>query len=300
MTTTHAELARSLEERFDALSPQMKKAARYLMDQPADVALYSMRQVAKRAAVPPGTLLRLSSALGFDSYVALREVYRNGVLQSRGAVPFSGRARDLQRSGRASSTAQIVASVQAAEIDSLERTFAANDEVTVERVVKLIERAERIYVLGQRSCFPAAFFFHYVLRFFRADSQLVDSHGGAFVDDLRAIGPGDLLVAISIEPYTAEVVRAAQFARKHGAKVLAITDTRLSPLRKAATETLLSVNRSASFFHSILPVLALIQALIALLAARGGGKALAAIAQAEKQLEWFHAYWPQAGASRRG
>jgi DNA-binding MurR/RpiR family transcriptional regulator len=289
----------TIEERFDALSPQMKKAARYVMAQPADVALYSMREVAKRAAVPPGTLLRLSSALGFDSYNALREVYRRGVLQSQGTASFSGRARDLQRAGRASSTAQILSEVRTTEIDNLDRTFAANDESTVERVVKLVDRAERIYVLGQRSCFPAAFFFNYVFRLFRSTSHLVDSHGGAFVDDLRAIGPGELLVAISIEPYTAEVVRAAQFARKQGANVLAITDSRLSPLRNVATETLLTVNRSASFFHSILPLLALVQALIALLAARGGDKALAAIAQAEKQLEWFHAYWPQAGPSRR-
>jgi len=75
--------------------------------------------------------------------------------------------------------------------------------------------------------------------------------------------------------------------------VVAITDSRVSPLRKSAAETLLAVSKSVSFFHSIQPMLALIQALIALLAARGGDKALDAIAQAEQQLEWFHVYWPR-------
>jgi DNA-binding MurR/RpiR family transcriptional regulator len=296
--TTQPQLAKRLEQRFDGLSPQMKKAAGYLMEHPADVALYSMREVAKRASIPPGTLLRLSSALGFDSYLALREVYRDGMKPQR--APFSDRARDLQRAARASSTAQLMARVQAVEIENIERTFSANDEATLERVVDLIERADTVYVLGQRSCFPAAFFFNYVLRLFRSSSVLIDSHGGAFVDELRPIGPRDLLVAISIQPYTAEVVRAAQFARKEGAKVLAITDSRVSPLRKAATESLLTVNRSASFFHSILAVLALVQGITALLAARGGDKTLAAIARSEKQLEWFHAYWSQENGAARG
>lgn len=290
---THSDLAKTLEQRFEGLSPQMKKAAGYLIEHPADVALYSMREVAKRAAIPPGTLLRLSSTLGFDSYVALREIYQNGLRQSHSAVPFSNRARDLQRSARTSSTAQLMARIHATEMENLEKTFAANDEATMQRVVKLIERADRVYVLGQRSCFPAAFFFNYVLRLFRSTSVLVDSQGGVFVDGLRPIRPRDLLIAISIQPYTAEVIRAVQFARKQGAKVLAITDSRVSPLRKEATESLLTVNRSASFFHSILAVLALIQMLIALLAVRGGDKTLAAIASSEKQLEWFHAYWSQ-------
>lgn len=291
--STPSDLAKTLEQRFDGLSPQMKKAAWYVMEHPTDVALYSMREVAKRAAVPPGTLLRLSSSLGFDSYVALREVYQNGLRQYHGAGPFSGLARDLQRSTKARDILEVMALVQAAEMENIEKTFVANDQARIKRVVDFIERAERVYVLGQRSCFPAAFFFSYVYRLFRSSCVLVDNHGGAVVDDVRAIRPRDLLVAITIQPYTADVVRAAQFARKQGARVVAITDSRVSPLRNVATESLLAVTRSASFFHSILGVLALIQGLIALLAARGGARTPKAIALSEKQLEWFHAYWSQ-------
>jgi DNA-binding MurR/RpiR family transcriptional regulator len=185
--------------------------------------------------------------------------------------------------------------VHAAEIENLRETFANNDAAVMERAVRLIESARTIYVLGQRSCFPAAFFFNYVFRLFRPGAFLVDGHGSAFVDDLRGIGPKDLLIAISIQPYTAEVVRAAQFARAEGARVLLITDSRASPFRNLATETLLAATRSASFFHSVLSLLALIQVLIAMLASRGGDKALAAIAKSERQLDWFKTYWEREG-----
>ncbi len=297
---TQSELVTHLEERFDALSPQIQKVARHVLEQPLDIAVYSMREVAKRAGVPPGTLLRFATALGFDSYNALRDMCRQDVIQAQGDSPFSGRARDLQRTGRASSTARLLAEVRETEADNLDKTFAANPPETVELAVKLLERAERVYVLGQRSCFAAAYFFNYVFRLIRPASQLLDSQGGAFADDLRDVGAGDVLVVFSIEPYTADVVRAAEFARRQGAEVLAVTDSRVSPLRKSATELLLTTNRSASFFHSVLPLLALAQALIAILAARGGDKTLAAIAHAEEQLEWFHVYWLQGRAGRPG
>ena len=294
-TAQFADLAQELAAKFDGLSPQLRKAARYLMDSPADVAVYSMREVARRADVPPGTLVRLSTALGMPSYNALRDIHRTGVLQSRREAPFSGPARDLQRTARSSNTGQIMAAVHAAEIDNLRETFATNDDAVMERAVKLIESARTIYVLGQRSCFPAAFFFNYVFRLFRPGSFLVDGHGSAFVDDLRGIGAKDLLMVISISPYTAEVVRASRLAAAYGAKVLLISDSRASPFRKIASETLIAANRSASFFHSVLSLLALIQALIALLASRGGDKALAALAKSERQLDWFNTYWEREG-----
>lgn len=293
----YAALSRELSAKFDSLSPQLRKAARYLMDAPADVAVYSMREVARRAGVPPGTLVRLSAALGFPGYNALRDVHRTGVMHSNREAPFSGPARDLQRAARWSSAAQIMASVHAVEIENLRETFANNDDAVMERSVKLIETSRGIYVLGQRSCFPAAFFFNYVFRLFRPGAVLVDGHGSAFVDDLRGIGPKDLLIVISIEPYTAEVVRAARFAHGEGARVLLITDSRASPFRNLATETLLAANRSASFFHSVLSLLALIQALIAMLASRGGDKALAALAKSERQLDWFNTYWEREGGA---
>lgn len=293
----HAEVTELLEQRFERLAPQLQKAARYLVEYPGDIALYSMRDIAKRAEIRPATLVRLATTLGFDSYVSLREVYQNSLRQSHTSVPFSGRARHLHRATGGGRTAELMAQIESTEIENLKNTFAANEESAIHKAVSLIESAQRVYVLGQRSCYPVAFFFNYVYGLFRPNSILLSSNGGTLVDDLRAIGPRDLLIAISIEPYTTTVVQAAQFARKERAKVLAITDSRVSPIRKSATESLLTANRSASFFHSILSPMALVHGLIAILAARGGEKVPLAIARSEEQLQWFNAYWPQAHQS---
>ena len=45
---------------FDTLPPQLKEAARWVIDHPADVALLTMREQARRAGIPPATLTRLA------------------------------------------------------------------------------------------------------------------------------------------------------------------------------------------------------------------------------------------------
>lgn len=54
-------------------------------------------------------------------------------------------------------------------------------------------------------------------------------------------------------------------------------------------------NRSPSLFQSLAGALAAAQALVALLVARGGKEAVAALQNSESQLERFGAYWPATG-----
>ena len=49
-----------IEAEFPRLSPQLKRAARYVLDSPDDVALSSMRALATRADVHPSALVRLA------------------------------------------------------------------------------------------------------------------------------------------------------------------------------------------------------------------------------------------------
>jgi DNA-binding MurR/RpiR family transcriptional regulator len=58
-----AQLSEFVAEHFNRLSPQLRKAARYLLDHRDDVALLSMRELAQAAGLPSVTFVRLSRAL---------------------------------------------------------------------------------------------------------------------------------------------------------------------------------------------------------------------------------------------
>ena len=85
-------LAGEIVRGFDAMPAQIRAAARYVLENPRDVALLSMREQARRAGVQPATMMRLARQLGFDGYEALRELHADTLRE----VPtgFAGKAGD--------------------------------------------------------------------------------------------------------------------------------------------------------------------------------------------------------------
>jgi DNA-binding MurR/RpiR family transcriptional regulator len=101
---------------------------------------------------------------------------------------------------------------------------------------------------------------------------------------LRAIEPNDVLVVVSFAPYSREAKRAAEFAKRAGAKVVAITDSALAPIALNADETVLFSVTSPSFFPSIVGGLSVAESLLGLIVAREGKGVVRRIESAERQL----------------
>lgn len=285
----YASLAKRIAETFPKLSPQLQRAARHLLDRPDDVALLSMRRIAASAGVHPSTMVRLARTFDFATYNELRESFQQRLRISPGR--YLARARDLQARGATGASVDLFDELLAAHRANLEDSFHSNGADAFASAAERLLAAERIYVAGLRSCYPAAFFFHYVYRMFRANAVLLDGHGGTFADDLRAIRAGDAMFAISVEPYTVETVKAAEYAKGLGADLVVLTDSLVSPLAEGADDVLVFDTATPSFFHSIAAAIAVVEALIALMVAAGGPSALGSIADAEAQLEDFAAYW---------
>lgn len=282
-------LSKRIAAGFPDLSPQLRQAARYVLHRPDDVALMSMRGLAAEARVHPSTMLRLARAFGYPGYREFREPFQQRLrARPRGYVE---RARDLQKKGQLGELAGLLRGVVAADEANLRESFEANAVDAFATFTDVLSHSKRVFVLGLRSCFPVAYFFHYAYRMFRSNAVLMGERGGTVADELRDAGGNDVVLAISIEPYTMETVRAVEFAKSRGASVLVVTDSPVSPLAKRADATLLIHHDSPSFFGSVAAALAVVEALIVILVAQGGDKALEAIEESERQLARFEAYW---------
>ena len=89
------DLREKLISDYAKLSPQMQKAARYILDHPNDVALRSMRALARAANVPPSTVTRLMSAIGVENWRDFRDHYQDRLLDN--PASYAQRARETQR-----------------------------------------------------------------------------------------------------------------------------------------------------------------------------------------------------------
>ncbi len=288
MSDEYSKTVRRLVESFSGLTPELQKAAKFILDHPEDVGLYSMRTVAKNAGVKPATISRLSKSLGYAEYELMRRPFRNRLRTSEPG--FSSQLEDVQKRG-ADDMRALFEDLRAQELQNIQKSLSDEQYHVLVDAVETLWSSRRIYVLGLRGSYAPAFLFHYAFQLFRDRCHLLETSAGIFADQLRGIGEQDSMLVISFPPYTQLTIDAVEYAAESGVKIVAITDSVISPAAHAAVQTIITHNNSASFYHSYTAVVAVCQALIALLVAKSGADSRKVIAEAEKQLSRISAYW---------
>ncbi|MGU7779110.1 MurR/RpiR family transcriptional regulator [Burkholderia sp. PU8-34] len=284
MAANFDELASRIRAQFSVLSPQFQAGAAFLLDHPDEVAVSSMRKVAQRAQVQPASLVRLAQQLGFPGWNELRDLCVARV-RTR-PEPLTQRARSLVRPDAKASLAQ---DLLAAQQHNLAATATQNAQALAE-AAKLIRKASHVHVAGFRSCYPVAFGLVYGYRLFRPTVSLLAGVAGSLEMELRTIAKHSATVIVSFAPYSAEAMRVAQAAKEQGSRIVAITDSAVSPIALHADAQLIFTHDSPSFFPSLVAAHALAEALVAQLLALEGSDAIAALERAEVELHAKGAY----------
>jgi DNA-binding MurR/RpiR family transcriptional regulator len=285
----YEDLTKRINENYKHMSPQVQRAARYVMDNAEDVALVSMRQLAKEADVHPTTMVRLAQFLDFEGFNELRDVFQHRLRLS--PSDYVGRARDLQKQkGHAN---QLLEEIETTAKKNIHKTLHGLDMATLVHAADMLLSAKRVFIMGMRISFPVAFAFHYAYAMFRSNAILVDGKAGLAADSLRDIGKNDLLFSISNMPFSRETIQAAQFAHQQGASILALSDTELSPLTQLSELTLVVRNQSPTLFPSAVASITVVESLIAIMISKGGQDVLDRVSASKRQLDQFGAYWEE-------
>jgi DNA-binding MurR/RpiR family transcriptional regulator len=284
-----AEIVERIKTSLDGMSVQMQAAARFIMDQPSEVALLSMREQARKAGVPPATMMRLAQRLGFSGYQDLKEAYVEAIRDN--LAWFSGRAVNMlnrrEQIGEVALITETVNSISQA-VGDLNRP--ANVDALIS-AADILEKSRSVYCIGARATFPVAFLFDYTQRYYSDKVHLLEGPGGSGIDLMHRITNKDALLAVSLSPYANSTHRATELAHRAGAKIVAITDSEFAPVARLANVAMLVSAQSPSFFDTISPALAAAEVLVALLASRGGADVPKKILQHEKHLRDAGVFW---------
>jgi DNA-binding MurR/RpiR family transcriptional regulator len=286
MPETFDQLAAVIRARFADLSPQFQAGAAFLLDHPDEVAVLSMRKVAERARVQPAALVRLSQQLGFPGWNELRDLFVARVRTRPQAL--STRARTLVGGTKKDTFARDLLEAQQHNLQAT----AAHNERNVMQAARVLRKARHVYVAGFRSCYPVAFGFVYGYGLFRSSVSLLTGEAGTLEMQSRSISRDSATLVISFAPYSVEAARVAEVAQEKGSRLIAITDSAVSPIALNADRTLIFSHESPSFFPSLVAATALAESLVAQLLALEGGDAVEQLEVAEQSLHAKGAYVP--------
>ncbi|MEW5290738.1 MULTISPECIES: MurR/RpiR family transcriptional regulator [Erwinia] len=222
-----------IRQRYDTLSKRLKQVARYILDNSNSVAFDTLASIAQQADVPPSTLIRFANAFGFGGFNEMKQMFKQHLMEE--TANYTERARLFRQTSTEESSApetpteilNMFTMVNTQALQQLAVQTAAGD---LEQAVSLLEGADNIYVIGLRRSFSVASYLTYALRHLDRKAFLIDGLGGMFTEQLSMVGPKDVVVAISFSPYSREVVELVELGAQRKARLIAISDSQVSPL----------------------------------------------------------------------
>ncbi|PVE20349.1 SIS domain-containing protein [Microvirga sp. KLBC 81] len=273
-------------ERFDDMPQQLQQAARHILEHPQEVALVSMRELARNAGVQPSTMTRLAKFLGCSGYEEFRGQHADVIRVSAEGFAAQALRRDEGGANGGGLAQRILQSLSAqiarlCEPDTLSRLGTMADR---------LNKARRVYVLGSRSCHSVAWHFYYVMTLLGEKTIHLDGPAGTSGDALIRASAEDVLLAISISPYALHTLELAEAARDKGVGIVAITDSEVSPLATIAEHVVLCSTESQTFFHTLTPALAVSEVLCGLLATHDRAAALEELKRTDRHLSAMNTY----------
>lgn len=275
-----------LRERLSRIAstgaPALSGFATWVLDHMSDVAFSSVRGLAQKAEVNPNTVTRLARELGYDGFDAFRADVQQDFRQQ---TIYAARAQALlNRPG-----ADIFAEMIQASRTNAEHLYTGEVLSLLETCIDPLLGARRIYSVGVRSCYSIAHYFAYVGGMAFPNFVEVPSLPGAIMDQISQSGPKDILVAITFEHYSTEVIRACQIAHDCGTRVLALTDTHSSPIASGAWRVVPLPMGGPQLVPSLSSAFAVVEMLLAGMASRSG-QAARNINAFESRIERFGGY----------
>ncbi|MCD2512499.1 MurR/RpiR family transcriptional regulator [Comamonas endophytica] len=259
---TQAFLA-DLQTQFDGLSRQLKTIARHVEMHRDRLALDGVQATAEACGVQPSAVVRFAKHFGFSGYSELQALFRADA--ERQLAPNRGyqeRIRGLIVPGAQTlAVGQLAREVIERSVDSLQALQRQLPDERFEAGVDLMVQAPAIWLAASRRAFPVGAYLAYALQHTGKPVHWLNGLGAMQQLEMRALRPGDVMLAVSFAPYAQETLELAQAALARGAHLLAITDSQLSPLAAQASVVLVAQDGATFGFRSLTSTMALAQSL---------------------------------------
>lgn len=281
-----------LTKAYPTLTPQLRRAAQYVLERPGEVATLSMRQVAANAKLPVSHFARLAQSIDLKTYNEMRKLFRDRV-QAGEQMAYPERAKNLQHSSEALGRSAVFAEFRDAANRNVESVFRDMDAEKLSAIAASLAAKRRVYLVGMQASQPFMRYFHYIAGMASRSIVLVGRDGSSWADDLVDLNEEDAVVCLALRPCARITIQIAKLAKERGALVLGITDSRISPLAAFSEIVAIAPTRSPLFFESYLGAVIVIEILVGFYLIHSGEDAITRIKAIEQDRHVLGEYWEE-------
>ena len=277
-----------LQEKMSEFSKGQRRIAQYILETYDKAAFMTANRLGKTVGVSESTVVRFAVDLGYDGYPSMQKAMQEMVLNRLTSVQRMEVAND--RLG----DQDVVSMVVHSDMEKLRQTSENLSREDFSAAVNAILNARRIYILGVRSVAPLANFLGYYLNYMFHNVQIITGSGaGEMFERIVNISSEDVLVAFSFPRYSASTTKGAKYCRSVGAKVVGVTDTKLSPLGQCSDYVLVAKSDMVSLVDSLVAPLSIINALLVAIASKRENEITQTFENLEKIWDEYNVYEKQ-------
>ena len=254
------------------LSHSQRQIADCLIANMNEAALWGVEELARKSSTCVATVVRFAKKLEYSGYLEMRKAlvsaakkdYRRGEQLFKAPVQASATLLEVARR----------------DMRNIEILLQGVNEELLQKVVHLLKTSHIRLAIGDGVSALMAKQFAYLL--INTGMPVLEGNPADFATQVGLLGRHDLLIAISITPYTLETLEAAAYARKRGTPVLVFTDSLNSPLAKSATLALPIPGENLLFSHSVTAFGVLAHAIATSIASQNPQRALTKLHREER------------------
>jgi DNA-binding MurR/RpiR family transcriptional regulator len=267
----------SLSEKLKHLNPKRQEIIRPVLENPRPYVLLSVRALAARLGTDPATTVRIVQGLGFETY---KDFQRHLHDVSVAYATSLDTMKAAEREGKG--PAALVRAALHRDLQNLHALSNSLDANKVCAVAKRLYAAPKILLLGGDAATALVHHLEYHLTMIGLP-VLSATTAGRISHVVRNVGRKDLVIGISFRRGLRQTVEGVQAARRSGSFTLAVTDTFVSPLARAADECFIASVETPSFGASYVAPMALIDAIVAAVGNLKRRRIMSLIKQADEE-----------------
>jgi DNA-binding MurR/RpiR family transcriptional regulator len=256
-------LLRALQDDFDGFTKGRKAIARYLIDHLSEAPVLSAQDLARRTGTTSSSVVRFAQHLGFRGFPdmmkaaweehRLMNVQPGGSLEGQLHFPvdddFSGRAVRM-------------------DVSILKQTMQRNQAGNFLEIISMLEKAEKIYLLGMFEAAMVVTYLRYYLAIMGLPITAITDNSEESVALLADVDQKSVVIAVGFRTAHQFVLRAIKASGERGAMSVGISDNQLSEVAKACQRNLYCHMDTTSFAPSLVGAFSIANAIVSALYAR--------------------------------
>ncbi|MCE1189585.1 MAG: MurR/RpiR family transcriptional regulator [Ignavibacteria bacterium] len=254
--TNYKKLKARIQQQYDSLPALHKKIADYYLENFESIPFMTAQQMAKATSTNDAAVVRFAQKIGFSGFSELRDQIGQSLqkrFKDESLFPLINPAQLNDN---------MLTSVANQDITNINETVRLNEKESFEKVVELISKSDRVFTVGLGISYLLANIISYQVNQIGISSQTFNNNQSTFMEQVLFMNPNDLLIALSLPPYSKDTIETVKFAKERKIKVVSFTNKKSSPIALHSDATMIIKSENMLFTNSFAAISVLINAIV--------------------------------------